>query len=210
MQRRMFLAGSAALLASPAMGAARALREFRIIRSDDDIGFHRLEAVQGPNGFEMVITIRIAVKILGITAYRYEMDNREVWRGRELVSLDSKVNDDGEEDFAKATRDGAALNIKGSRYEGAVTGSLATTTYYTMDFLQRRPWISTQTGAPLEIAIMPEGRANWWTVTGELDTTLGYDDRGEWVGCEFDAGGEPAFYEVAKDTGSLSALWQSS
>ena len=99
LHRRVFMGGAAAALASPALtspalGAERASREFRIIRDGDDIGSHRLDAVLGPNGFEVAITIRIAVKVLGITAYRYEMDNREVWKDSAIVSIDSKVNDD--------------------------------------------------------------------------------------------------------------------
>ena len=207
LDRRVFLGGAAAALASPALAAQKASRTFRIIRDGDDIGTHKLDAVLGANGFEVAIEIRIAVKVLGITAYRYEMDNREIWQGGQIVSVDSTVNDDGTKDFAKARRDGSDLSLEGSRYNGKAPGIAATTSYFTTDFLNRQPWISTQTGTPLDVSISPEGRDRWWQTKGVLETKLGYDSSGEWIGCEFDAGGELARYEVAGESGKISALW---
>ena len=43
--------------------------------------------------------------------------------------------------------------------------------------------------------------------SGGLETRLRYDGRGEWVGCEFDAGGELASYEIASEAGWFGALW---
>lgn len=207
LDRRIFMGGAAAALASPAWAADTASREFRILRDGDDIGSHRLDAVLGPNGFEVAITIRIAVKVLGITAYRYEMDNREVWRDGAIVSIDSKVNDDGTRDFFRASRAQDAVAIEGSRHNGKAPLEAVTTSYYATPFLKRRPWLSTQSGAPLELTVKPGGRANWWAVRGELDTDLGYDASGEWVACEFDAGGEQARYEIAGGSGRIGALW---
>ncbi|MFK7942936.1 MAG: DUF6134 family protein [Paracoccaceae bacterium] len=208
MKRRVFLAGCAATgLYTPALAASSASRTFSVARGGDPMGEHVLSAVRNGDRFEIDIVIRLKVKILGVTAYRYEMDNREVWQNGRLVSLNTKVNDDGTKDFATAKQAGEQLDIKGSRFSGLVAGDAVTTTYYAKQFIERRPWISTQSGAPLDIAIKPEGRGNWWQVTGELETRLGYDARGEWTGCEFDAGGEPGVYEVTKDAGAISALW---
>lgn len=215
MKRRDFVvAGAAALAASgiaaPSLGAERASRTFRILRDGDDIGTHALEAVQGASGFEVAVTIRIAVKVLGITAYRYEMDNREVWSGGKIVSVESRVNDDGTDDRCTVRRSGERLTVTGSRFSGETSGDAATTSYFAQPFLQRQPWISTQSGAPLDLAIgAVPGRAGWFDVRGGLNTVLGYDDRGEWTGCEFDAGGELARYEIISQSGQIGALWSS-
>lgn len=208
MQRRVFLAGcaGAALLPAPVLAAQKASRSFRIIRDGSDIGTHDLTAVLGPNGFEIDIRIRIAVKVLGITAYRYELDNREVWKDGRIVSVASTVNDDGTKDRSNVRAKGDGLIIDGSSYSGPAPIEAVTTSYYATPFLKRRPWISTQTGKPLTVAIAPEGRANWFRTSGELTTTLGYTN-GEWTGCEFDAGGEPGTYEVIRQSGKIAALW---
>lgn len=207
MDRRVFLGGAVAALASPAIGAEKASRTFRILRDGSDIGTHSLDAVIGSNGFEIAIDIAIKVKVLGITAYRYEMENREVWQGGQLISVNSTVNDDGTKDFAKAKRSGGALALEGSKFNGQAPGAAATTSYFTTDFLKRQPWISTQTATPLEIKVAPEGRVRWFKTAGELNTSLGYDASGEWTGCEFDAGGELATYEIAAGSGKIAALW---
>jgi hypothetical protein len=207
MDRRAFLAGSATALASPAFASATANRTFRIIRDGSDIGTHTLDASLTPDGFQIDITIRIAVKILGVTAYRYELDNREIWKGGQLVSLSSQVNDDGTDDFAKASRRDGKLMIEGSAYSGPASSDLVTTSYYTKAFHSRTPWISTQTGTLLKVQIGTGKAGDWVSVTGDLETNLQYDANGEWVGCEFDAGGETATYEVVRGSGSIGALW---
>lgn len=207
LDRRLFMGGAVAALAAPAIAAAKASRTFRILRDGSDIGTHSLEAVSGANGFEIAIDIRIKVKVLGITAYRYEMDNREVWQGGQVVSVDSTVNDDGTKDFAMAKREGDGLVLAGSKFSGKAPGIAATTSYFTTDFLKRQPWISTQTATPLRISVGPEGRVRWFKTSGELETSLGYDASGEWTGCEFDAGGEIASYEITGGSGKIAALW---
>lgn len=188
------------------LAAAKASRTFRILRDGDDIGTHTLDAVSGPNGFEIDIRIRIAVKVLGITAYRYELDNREVWKDGRIVSVDSTVNDDGTSDRSNIKRKGDGLVVDGSRYSGPAPADAVTTSYYARPFIDRRPWISTQSGKPLTLDIAPDGRANWFRTSGELTTTLGYQG-GEWTGCEFDAGGEPGVYEMVRQSGKIAALW---
>lgn len=212
MHRRDLLGGALALgtvgaLALPAAAEDRAVRLFRIRRDGRDIGRHRLTARTTDKGFEIAIDIDIAVKVLGITGYRYELENREVWSNRQLVSLSSRTNDDGTRERAKVVRAGDMLEIDGSGYDGTVTADAVTTSYYVTQFMERRPWISTQDGAPLSIDV-ERASANRWSVTGELETLLIYDERGEWMGSEFDAGGEPGTYELIDETGPIAPLWE--
>jgi len=211
--RRNVLAGAGALaaasLAAPAVHAVeRARRTFRILRDGDDIGTHTLEARLSEPGFEIHIDVDIAVTFLGFTAYTYTLKNHEVWSGGRLLEIDSEVDDDGTEEFARIRRGDGELRIEGSGYEGAAPLESVTTSYYAKPFLERRPWISTQSGEPLEIDIrMTASQPAAWAVTGELTTRLFYDDAGEWVGCEFDAGGKDARYEVVESTGPIGEMW---
>ena len=210
MDRRGFLAGVAAapLFHTPSLSAERASRRFEIVRGGDVIGFHTLEAVRNGASFEIDVVIRIAVKFLGITAYRYEMDNREVWDSGRIVSVDSRVNDDGDSDFCKVVATSDGLSVNGSRYSGPASAASVTTSYFAKPFLERRPWISTQSGQPLDISVARDtASVGFWRVSGELTTNLRYDDRGEWTGCAFDAGGEVASYRVTAETGRIAGLW---
>ena len=207
MDRRFFLAGTGAALATPAIAAPTARRVFQILRDGDDIGRHTMIAVQGINGFTLDTEIDIKVTFLGVTAYRYLLKNREIWKAGQLVSMNATTNDDGTEDAARVRAGSKALRIEGSRLTGEAPLNAVTTSYFATPFLKRRPWISTQSGKPLKIDVTAEGRRNWWSVSGELNTRLGYDQRGEWVGCEFDAGGEPGRYEMIGEAGRIGELW---
>lgn len=209
MLRRTFLAaGAAGVLAAPHIALANAGRRFTIWRDGDRIGEHTLSAVSRGGQFEIAIDIMIAVRVVGITAYRYTLSNREVWAGDRIQSVTSRVNDDGDKEFATVSSNGVALQVEGSGYSGKAGADAVTTSYFAMPFLKRAPWISTQSGKPLSVSVSPlGGRRGWHRVSGDLETALRYDRQGEWVGCEFDAGGELATYELNGPVGSIGDLW---
>lgn len=211
MNRRSLMTGAAAValttpFVTPAFAVERAQRTFRIFRSGKDIGTHKLSATLDNNGFQIEIRIDIAVKFLGITAYNYNLINREQWKDGELVDLNSRVNDDGTDDFSRVMQKDGKLSISGSRFTGEVDLEAVSTSYYQKAFIERRPWISTQSGRPLDVTVtkVSDGR---YAVAGDLETTLLYDGRGEFVGTEFDAGGELGTYEVESETGAIAELW---
>lgn len=215
MRRRDVLAGGIALGATvmtpigAAQAAGAARREFRILRDGSDIGRHVVAAEMTAAGFEVAINIDLRIKVLGITAYRYSLANREVWAKGRIVSVEGETDDDGDRNHARIRAAGDVLEIDGSAYSGTAPADAVTTSYFARPFIQRRPWISTQSGMPLDIdvAALPHDRLEGWAVRGDMETELFYDARGEWIGCAFDAGGSVASYEVIEDTGAIAALW---
>ena len=216
LRRRELLAGGLAagvlsiLPVTDALASGSARREFRILRGGSDIGRHVLEASLSEGRFEMSIDVDIRVTLLGITAYRYTLANREVWSGGQIVSIDSQTNDDGDKAHARIRRAGDGLEVDGSGYSGPAPGDAVTTSYYARPFIDRRPWLSTQSGRPLDISVAPapQERLDAWKVKGDLETRLIYDERAEWVGCVFDANGTEARYEVIDEQGRITALWK--
>jgi len=204
----------------PGMAHAQSrTRRFRIYRGDSDIGEQTITVTREGGSIEVAVDVDIAVRILGIAAYRYTLQSRETWEGGQLLRLDAECNDDGTAEFARARREGDTLDIEGSQFSGTVRGTLATTTYWTPDFLQRSLWVSTQDGTPFEVGARDNGmvdyptetgsvRARHWSVTGDLaGLELFYDEAGEWIGNRFDAEGETAEYRVAEMGGALAELW---
>lgn len=210
MHRRVFLATSgAAFLAAPAIAAPASTRRFTILRDGSEVGFHTIDAVRKGDRYEVSIEIELVVRVIGIPAYRYELSNREVWAGQRLKSVQSRVNDDGEKAFSEVTAAGGALSVSGSGYSGTADPSAVTTSYLHADFLSRNPWISTQTGKPLSMRSSAiAGRPGWYRATGDYTVALGFTDAGEWVGCEFDAGGELASYRLDSPVGEIGRLWR--
>ncbi|WP_340109207.1 DUF6134 family protein [Pikeienuella sp. HZG-20] len=224
--RRALIAGVGAGLAAPAAFAAGetagGARRYTILRGGAVVGSHTHDVRLDADGrVQVAIDIEMKIKVLGITAYRYEMANRETWAGGRLLRMDSATNDDGDQDYARVKPAGDMLEIDGSAHQGAVAGDAASTTYWTPAFLKRKLWINSQTGVPIAVTAAriadggvdaPFGRiaTQRWTVTGEnLDITLHYANE-EWVSVEFDAGGEPAQYIPDAMGPAFAPLWAAS
>lgn len=211
--RRNVLLGAAAAALMP-VGLVAAVngvsRRYQVLRGGDRIGSQSVTVRRDGGHIEVEVAVEIRVRVLGITAYRYEMTNTEIWDDGRLMRMDARTDDDGTRDFARARRDGGRLMVEGSGFSGEAPEDCATTTYWTPDFLGRRTWISTQTGRLLSVRAarrgtvdlaLPSGKvsAEKWQVTGDLDLELFYAD-GEWVGNRFAAKGETA--EILAETAS--------
>lgn len=218
-RRALLLGIGAGLLLPPPALAERtsATRRFVVRRDGAPVGTKTVTVSRAGDRTEVEVGVDIAVKILGITAYRYRMRNRELWEDGLLQSIEASTDDDGVRDFVTAARQGDAIAIRGSRFEGEAPGDAATTTYWCPAFLARPVWISTQGGQPLRVSVAPLGRrrldlpagpveAEAWRVSGDLSIELFYAE-GEWVANRFEARGEPAEI-VAESLGArLSPLF---
>ncbi|MFO7855671.1 MAG: DUF6134 family protein [Paracoccaceae bacterium] len=218
--RRTVVFGGAALgLAAPSLlrAAETAERSFSVFRDGSDIGAQTTRVTGSGDRADVEIDVDLAVKILGITAYRYTLRSRETWEKGRLMSLEGETDDDGDVSVAKVRRTSDGLVSEGT-WEGELPGDAATTTYWTQAFLERPVWISTQTGAPLDVSVSRDGEeriegfssemlCERWRVRGDLPLTLYYDDRGEWMGNAFDASGEVARFRPTAETGRLAPLW---
>lgn len=217
--RRAALAGGLSALAAPAVlrAAETARREFGVTRGGDDIGSKSISVRRSGDRAEVDVSIRLAVKILGITAYRYELDATEVWQAGLLQRLDGETDDDGERAIARVRREGGRLICSGA-YEGEAPSDAATTSYWSTAFLERGTWISTQSGRPLDVTVARDGSEQIdgpdgvvecarWRVTGDLPVTLFYDPRSEWIANRFDASGEPGAILAVSETGRMAPLW---
>ena len=220
--RRALLAGAASLVAAPRLArAAQAARAFRVIRDGSDIGEHNIALSRAKGALEVAIDIAIAVRILGLTVYSYEMTNREVWRDGRLVSGDSRVVEDGETREIRIRRADDGLRVDGPAYRGPAPADAATTTYFTRAFMERGRWISTDGGALLSVARRRLGEAEAQTEAGPVPVTrwrvgdaddyavdVDYDAEGEWAGIAFDARGEKVTYRADSLSDPVSALWE--
>ena len=218
LNRRAFVAAGTAALALPSAAWASqqsAVRSFNITRGGSNIGQHRVSVSRDGDLVRAQTDIDIAVKILGITAYRYELAYSEVYRGGQLQSFDGQANDDGDRAYAKAERNGDMLEVDGSDYSGPVTGAAVPTSYWRMPALNTSPWISAQSGEILRVGTTevqplphsPAGARVWRaTDNGEYTVDIWYDAAGNWTGCSFDAQGQLGLYTLDAGSGSLAGF----
>jgi hypothetical protein len=85
---------------------------FAIYRNGEEIGRHTLSFQhEGPNR-TVNVAIDLAVKALGITAYRYTHNSREVWNGNALQSLDARTDDNGRKFAVRVQRHTKGLVVE--------------------------------------------------------------------------------------------------
>ncbi|HEV8573555.1 MAG TPA: DUF6134 family protein [Dehalococcoidia bacterium] len=59
------------------------------------VGQHRVTFQQDNERLVVRSELKIEVKVLSVTAYRYQQTRSEVWRGPKLIALASVADDDG-------------------------------------------------------------------------------------------------------------------
>ncbi len=191
------------LIAGPAAWAQPVLPDdidFKVYRDGDEIGHHRVRFTS--NGTDIVanVDIELSVRFAGIRVFHYKHNSREVWRDGSLAAIDSVTNNDGDDMHLTLRRNGDALTIDGTEYQGVAAGALVPTSYWFMDTIQQSQIIDSQNGRIFPVVIRKIGRetveaggaavaATRYTLQEQLTMNLWYDDQGRWVKTSFESDG---------------------
>jgi hypothetical protein len=201
MRRRAVLTGVPALLLAHEALAAPAGLDFRVLRAGSAVGAHRVRFRDNAGLLEAQSDVRIEVKLMGFTVFRYHHETAETWRGDRLVALSSRLQKNGTTTACEARASGAELLLRGPEGEQRLPAQAAPLTWWRMATL--RP------GVPLfdprraeavqpELRITrPQGGTHVVLVGGEGAEVL-YDAAGTWVGfATTGEDGSPVRYERA-------------
>lgn len=186
-------------------GTVKDIKVFDVLRDGSSIGRHQLVMLQNGDTTEVHIDILLEVGLGPIVLYRYEQENREIWRDGKFVSFHSKTNNDGDDWHVKAiaVENGLALTINGEEQE-TVPVRMATT-YWNIETVRQGMLVGTQEGKvlPIEVTeigterIIAEGKeidATLYQMRGELELDLWYDQNGRWVKLAFELKGSEFDY----------------
>jgi hypothetical protein len=184
-----------------AAAAADTDANFTVLLDDAPIGEHRF-AVSGPVEARKVVSeARFAVKLLGLTVYRYRHQAVEQWRGNCLSALDASTDDDGTASrvTATATAEGLSVMVGGSAQ--ALDGCVMSFAYWNPAMRQQTLLLNAQTGRhePVRIGRVGSGSidvrgqpvaATRWRIDGPVQPVdVWYGAQGEWVGLDSTVGG---------------------
>ncbi|MDW8443702.1 MAG: DUF6134 family protein [Acetobacteraceae bacterium] len=169
---------------------------FRVMRNDAPIGTHVLEFTPQAERVEVRIAIDLAVRFLGLVAYRYRHRNTEVWERDRLLAIDSETDRNGRPYWVRARAVAGAIEVEGSQSGAYRAPRDATSTSYWHARFLRSPVIDTQGGRllstriePVEEEIVPVGAAmrpaRRFRVSGDLTLDIWYDAEGVWSGLLF-------------------------
>ena len=202
------MAASIALPLTAAIPPAQQIA-FAILRDRDPIGRHSVTFER--RGAELLVNIAIDIEIrfAFLTVFRYQHENREVWRGGQLVSLDSWTDDDGTDYRVRARATPAGLRVEGSGGTFLAPKNVIPTSYWNPATVDQTRLLDTQRGQLLEVAIQPFGEetvavggtpvpVRKYAVTGDLNLDVWYTPKGEWTKIAFEARGSTIDYAPAE------------
>lgn len=209
--RRGLIVGGAMLAAMPLRAALPVppgnRLGFDILRKGSKLGTHSLAFEPNAGGLTVRVTVELAFKIAGITLYHYTHHATETWSSGQLVSVESETSDNGTRYQVAAHREAKGLIVQGTKAPRYLAPADALpATHWNKDELNG-PWINMQDGRLMRPKIAPQGieaiptagggtiRATRYTLTGDVQLDLFYDDRHGWAGLSFVKGGAPIRYE---------------
>ena len=189
--------------------------EFAEFRNGYKIGSHRLTFEKEGDRLVVTTSIALAVKVIGITAYRYTLSSRELWFGEELHSFDAQTDDNGELYNVLARRNLLDLEVErkapgtAGPVQAIMPGKLLPSTHWNVKQTAQGFLLNAQKGTREEIAVTSLGRESVRTMSGFVAAMhyryeggvrieQWFDDRGRWVKSRF----------VASDGSTIKYLLQ--
>jgi hypothetical protein len=141
------LLGAALMLATSLQVEARTRSwDFQVFLGDAPIGYHQFTLDEQGERRELRSESRFAVKVLLFTAYRYEHDAIELWRGDCLESLTARTNDNGGRPTVDARSDGEGLAVATGKGRETIAGCVMSFAYWNPQILRQARLLNPQTG----------------------------------------------------------------
>lgn len=98
---------------------------FDVYRNGQPIGQHTLAFQQDGANRTVTVAVDLAVKALGVVAYRYQHNSKEVWSNNALQALEARTDDNGQKYVVSVKRGGDGLTVE--RHSPAATVTAAAT-----------------------------------------------------------------------------------
>ncbi len=169
---------------------------FKAFLDGRPIGEHRFTVVSGGAGRRVTSEADFAVKIIGITAYRYHHHAEEQWAGECLSGLTAGTDDDGKAASVRLVKTGDANEIATQAGRTSEPGCLMTYAYWNPAMRERKRLLNPQTGRVDTVKVERAGSGNvavagkdvaaidWRITGGESPLDVWISEQGEWVGLD--------------------------
>lgn len=194
-------------MATPSLAAGSTTDwEFEVLLDTRPIGTHRFEVVDAGDGLKSVSSeADFAVKLLGLTVYRYHHLAKEQWRADCLSAVNARTDDDGEVTVVTGEYDAGRFKVVASSgkkpRQVEAEGCLLSFAYWNPAQLARQRQLLDQGTGRIETVNVTPLAATTIQVRGEPTTVTGlrisglkapidvWYARDHWVGLDTTAGG---------------------
>lgn len=161
----------AVALAGAAGADSRGTNEwnFDVYLDDKEIGFHTFELDRVDDALVLHSEAVFKVKVLFLTAFRYEHNNREVWRDGCLRSIEARTDANGKEFNVKGVVDDGGFLLESADGRAPIDDCVATFAYWDRDLLERDRLLNSQTGEYLDVEFEEKPDATYRLGQREVD-----------------------------------------
>jgi hypothetical protein len=169
---------------------------FEVFRDGAPVGEHVVEFREDADGLAVEARFEIRIRFLVFTAYRYTYRSESLWQDGRLARLVARTDDNGEvtEVSARVGPDGLRI-VADDRVRIAPAGVFPTDHWHS-GVLGTGEVLNTITGQVNAVTILSAARervpagdgfvdATRYDYSGDLETSVWYDDAGRWVGMRF-------------------------
>lgn len=195
--RRIAAAGLLGILLIAGMArAAPAEWRFVVMLGDREIGEHRFRVDQQPEGAQVRSEASFAVRLIGITAFSYNHEATERWRGDCLDRIDSKTDHNGRAYAVTGIREEERFRVRTLKSTTDFPACVMSFAYWNPNIVRQRRLLNPQNGEYEDIVVEEKGTENVTTLHGTQSarryTLVGrkaridvwYTADGRWVGLE--------------------------
>jgi Family of unknown function (DUF6134) len=195
MKRPALAALFAATLAAHAADGTRTYA-FKAFLDDKPIGHHTFTVTTEGDERRVTSEADFAVRIIGITAYRYHHHADERWAGDCLSGLIASTDDNGKAASVKLAKNGDANEITTNAASKSEPGCLMTYAYWNPALREQKRLLNPQTGKvdTVKVERVASGHvtvggrevaATDWRITGgDSPVDVWISEQGDWVGLD--------------------------
>jgi hypothetical protein len=152
----------AAVLPIPAADAAQVLPqklEFDVVREGTVVGRHRITFHQEGGKLLVHSKLAIQVKVLFVTAYRYEQTREEVWRDGRLIAFTSTTDDDGTRYAITGAAGPKRIEVTSGKESWTLPADSLPASYWNMSMVAgHSPLVDPQSGKVLDARFIKVGQ----------------------------------------------------
>ena len=173
-------------------------QSFAVFRNGEQIGRHSLTFQHSGQNVTVATNVDFAVKLLGITAYRYSHRGQEMWTGDTFQYVATQTDDNGKKFTVRAQRTPNGIAVERTGGQEVLPPTVLPSTHWNIRQVRQSTLLNTQDGSEAKVQIAELGRERVKTLKGWLDATRfrytgdvskdqWFDDRGRWVKTVFKA-----------------------
>jgi|HubBroStandDraft_1064217.scaffolds.fasta_scaffold403038_1 hypothetical protein len=177
-----------ALVLSGAADAATETWRYAITRNGDQIGTHSIEINRNGADTSVTIATSLTVKVLFVTAYRFEHAANEHWVNGKLVGMTSTTDNNGTMHKVSLAMKGTNLEIDADGKAARLDANIIPTSLWNVELVRRNAMLDAQEGAVLPLTVIDAGtdevtvknqpvKAHHYTLKSKFTQDVWYDDR---------------------------------